>query len=112
MRFLIYILFVLLLCSFIPQQYTLIHINSTWNSRNDYKDLNKLEGVKIVKANLEDQAPSIRQQIKAVPVIFIYKGSNLIGRWDADISLKIKAPVEELQEVIDNSKSTRVATND
>jgi len=112
MRFLIYILFVLLLCSFIPQQYTLIHINSTWNSRNDYKDLNKLEGVKIVKANLEDQAPSIRQQIKAVPVIFIYKGSNLIGRWDADISLKIKAPVEELQEVIDNSKSIRVATND
>ena len=112
MRFLIYILFVLLLCSFIPQQYTLIHINSTWNSRNDYKDLNKLEGVKIVKANLEDQAPSIRQQIKAVPVIFIYKGSNLTGRWDADISLKIKAPVEELQEVIDNSKSIRVATND
>jgi len=112
MRFLIYILFVLLLCSFIPQQYTLIHINSTWNSRNDYKDLNKLEGVKIIKANLEDQAPSIRQQIKAVPVIFIYKGSNLIGRWDADISLKIKAPVEELQEVIDNSKSIRVATND
>lgn len=112
MRFLIYILFVLLLCSFIPQQYTLIHINSTWNSRNDYKDLNKLEGVKIVKANLEDQAPSIRQQIKAVPVIFIYKGNNLIGRWDADISLKIKAPVEELQEVIDNSKSIRVATND
>ena len=93
MRFLIYILFVLLLCSFMPQQYTLLHINSTWNSRNDYKDLNKLEGVKIV------------------PVIFIYKGNSLIGRWDADISLKIKAPVEELQEVIDSSKYTRVATN-
>jgi copper chaperone CopZ len=95
-----------------PQQYTLLHINSTWNSRNDYKDLNKLEGVKIVKTNLEDQSPSIRKQIKAVPVIFIYKGNNLIGRWDADISLKIKAPVEELQEVIDSSKYTRVATND
>ena len=111
MRFLIYILFVLLLCSFMPQQYTLLHINSTWNSRNDYKDLNKLEGVKIVKANLEDQSPSIRQQIKSVPVIFIYKGNSLIGRWDADISLKIKAPIEELQEVINSSKYTRVATN-
>lgn len=111
MRFLIYILFVLLLCSFMPQQYTLLHINSTWNSRNDYKHLNKLEGVKVIKANLEDQVPSIRQQIKAVPVIFIYKGNNLIGRWDADISLSIKAPVEELQEVIDSSKYTRVATN-
>ena len=93
------------------QEYTVLHINSSWNYRNDYKHLNKIEGAKIVKALLEDQKPSIRQQIKAVPVIFIYKGNSLVGRWDADISLSIKAPVEDLQEVIDNSKYTRVATN-
>jgi hypothetical protein len=46
-----------------------------------------------------------------VPVIFIYKNSSVIGRWDADISLKIKTPVEEMQEIIDNAKYTRVATN-
>jgi len=112
MRFLIYILFVLLLCSFIPQQYTLLHINSSWNSRNDYKQLNEIKGAKIIKVLLEDQSPSIRQQIKSVPVIFIYKGSSLIGRWDADISLKIKAPVEELQEVIESSKYKRISTDD
>ena len=94
------------------QEYTVLHINSSWNSRNDYKQLNEIKGARIIKALLEDQQPSIKRQIKAVPVIFIYKGSSLIGRWDADISLKIKAPVEELQEVIDNSKSIRVATND
>jgi hypothetical protein len=33
-------------------------------------------------------------------------------RWDADISLTIKAPVEEMQEAIDSSKYRRVATND
>ena len=93
------------------QEYTVLHINSSWNYRNDYKQLNKIKGAKIVKALLEDQNPSIRQQIKAVPVIFIYKDRSLVGRWDADISLTIKAPVEELQEVIDNSKYTRVATN-
>jgi len=93
------------------QEYTVLHINSSWNYRNDYKQLNKIKGARIVKALLEDQKPSIRQQIKAVPVIFIYKGNSLVGRWDADISLSIKAPVEELQEVIDNSKYTRVATN-
>ena len=93
------------------QEYTVLHINSSWNYRNDYKQLNNIKGAKIVKALLEDQKPSIRQQIKAVPVIFIYKGNSLVGRWDADISLSIKAPVEELQEVIDNSKYTRVATN-
>tara|TARA_B100001939_G_scaffold228354_1_gene196643 strand:+ start:985 stop:1320 length:336 start_codon:yes stop_codon:yes gene_type:complete len=93
------------------QEYTVLHINSSWNYRNDYKQLNKIKGAKIVKALLEDQQPNIRQQIKAVPVIFIYKDRSLVGRWDADISLSIKAPVEELQEVIDNSKYTRVATN-
>ena len=93
------------------QEYTVLHINSSWNYRNDYKHLNQIKGAKIVKALLEDQQPSIRQQIKAVPVIFIYKDRSLVGRWDADISLTIKAPVEELQEAIDRSKYTRVATN-
>ena len=94
------------------QEYTVLHINSTWNSRNDYKQLNEIKGARIIKALLEDQQPSIKRQIKAVPVIFIYKGSSLVGRWDADISLTIKAPVEEMQEAIDSSKYTRVATND
>lgn len=93
------------------QEYTLLHINSNWNTKNDYKDLSKLRGVKIVKVFLEDQNPSIKNQIKSVPVIFIYKGSSLIGRWDADISLTIKAPVQEMQEAIDSSKYKRVATN-
>jgi len=94
------------------QEYTVLHINSTWNSRNDYKQLNEIKGARIIKALLEDQQPSIKRQIKAVPVIFIYKGSSLVGRWDADISLTIKASVEEMQEAIDSSKYTRVATND
>ena len=94
------------------QEYTVLHINSAWNSRNDYKQLNQIKGARIIKALLEDQQPTIKRQIKAVPVIFIYKGSSLVGRWDADISLTIKAPVEEMQEAIDSSKYTRVATND
>jgi len=94
------------------QEYTVLHINTTWNSRNDYKQLNQIKGARIVKALLEDQQPNIKRQIKAVPVIFIYKGSSLVGRWDADISLTIKAPVEEMQEAIDSSKYTRISTDD
>lgn len=92
------------------QEYTVLHINSSWNSRNDYKQLNEIKGARIIKALLEDQQPSIKRQIKAVPVIFIYKGSSLIGRWDADISLTIKAPVEEMQEAIESSKYRRIST--
>jgi|TARA_B100000073_G_C23711593_1_gene564440 hypothetical protein len=93
------------------QDYTVLHINSSWNFRNDYKDLNKIKGAKIVKALLEEQKQSVRTQIKSVPVIFIYRDRSLIGRWDAGISLSIKAPVQEMQDVIDKSRYTRVATN-
>lgn len=86
------------------QDYTVLHINSSWNVRNDYKDLRKIQGARIVKAFLEDQQPSIRHQIKSVPVILIYKDNNIIGRWDADLSLSIQIPVSEIQEVINSSK--------
>jgi len=94
------------------QEYTVLHINSSWNSRNDYKELNKIRGAKVIKALLEEQSVSVKSQIKSVPVIFIYRDRSLIGRWDADISLTIKAPVEELQSTINNSKYRRIATND
>jgi len=93
------------------QEYTILHINSSWNWKNDYKHLDKIDGVRVVKALLEEQSSSIKSQIKAVPVIFIYKDRSLIGRWDADISLTIKASVEEIQAVIDKSKYTRASTN-
>ena len=61
---------------------------------------------------LEEQKASIKQQIKSVPVIFIYRDRSLIGRWDGGISLKIDTPVEEIQAVInDRSRYRRVTTN-
>ena len=93
------------------QDYTVLHINSSWNFKNDYKHLDKIKGAKIVRALLEEQKQSIRDQIKSVPVIFLYRDRNLIGRWDAGISLSIKVPVEEIQEIIEKSRYTRVATN-
>ena len=54
-----------------------------------FKDLSKIKGARIVKVLLEDQQPSIRNQIKSVPTIFIYKDNHVIGRWDGGISLKI-----------------------
>ena len=109
----IFVLIALFVCAIASsQEYTVLHINSSWNYRNDYKQLNEIKGAKIVKALLEDQNANVKRQIKSVPTIFIYKGNSLIGRWDADISLKIKAPVEEMQEAIENSKFRRISTDD
>ncbi len=93
------------------QEYTVLHINSSWNSRNDYKELNKIRGAKVIKALLEEQSVSVKSQIKSVPVIFIYRDRSLIGRWDADISLTIKAPVQEMQSTINNSRYRRITSN-
>ena len=93
------------------QEFTVLHINSSWNSRNDYKDLNEIRGVKVIRVLLEEQSSAVKSQIKSVPVIFIYKDRSLIGRWDADISLTIKAPVEELQNVVNRNRYRRVTSN-
>ena len=94
------------------QEYTVLHINSSWNYRNDYKDLDKIKGAKILKAFLEDQTLEIKNQIKSVPVIFIYRNKSLIGRYDGGISLTIDVPVNEIQKVIVLTKYTIIATND
>jgi len=94
------------------QEFTVLHINSSWNSRNDYKDLNEIRGAKVIKALLEEQSSVVKSQIKSVPVIFIYRDRSLIGRWDADISLTIKVPVEELQNVVNRSRYRRVTSYD
>ena len=94
------------------QEYTVLHINSWWNYKNDYKHLDKIKGAKVVTALLEDQKSSIKQQIKSVPVIFLYKDRSLIGRWDGGISLEIDIPVEEIQSVINKqARIRRVTTN-
>jgi|TARA_A100001391_G_scaffold192658_1_gene167115 hypothetical protein len=94
------------------QEYTVLHINSSWNYKNDYKDLNKIKGAKIVTALLEEQKPSVKQQIKSVPVIFIYRDRNLIGKYDGGISLSIDTPVKEIQDLINNKTPIRrISTN-
>ena len=94
------------------QEFTVLHINSSWNYKNDYKHLDKIKGAKVVTALLEEQKSSIKSQIKSVPVMFIYKDRSLIGRYDGGISLSIDVPVEEIQSLIYNkSRVRRISTN-
>ena len=93
-------------------EFTVLHINSSWNYKNDYKHLDKIKGAKVVTALLEEQKQTIKSQIKSVPVMFIYKDRSLIGRYDGGISLSIDVPVEEIQSLIyDKTRIRRVSTN-
>ena len=65
------------------QDYTLMHINAKWNQSNNF-DLRGIKEAKIQYALLEDQAPSLRAQIKSVPIIILLdKNGKPRGQWKA-----------------------------
>lgn len=92
------------------QDLTIIHINAKWNTKNNYRNIEELNGVKIQYGYLADQPPSIRQGIKAVPTIILMKQGRPVYVWSADISLKIKVSVGEIQDVINQHRFARRST--
>jgi hypothetical protein len=82
------------------QDYTLMHINAKWNQSNNF-NLRGIKGAQVQYALLEDQKPSLRQQIKSVPIIILLdKDGKPRGQWKAGLSFKITATKEEIQDRI------------
>ena len=95
------------------QEITVLYLNTPWNVRNNYEDLDRLQGAKILKVDYEAQPPSVRQAIRSIPAIVILKDGKPVATWQADISMKLKVRYETVQEVIDNAKvpARRASTN-
>tara|TARA_R100001509_G_C4861675_1_gene213605 strand:+ start:913 stop:1257 length:345 start_codon:yes stop_codon:yes gene_type:complete len=106
MKHLIYVLFVLFVCAITnAQDFTILHINSGWNSSNDYPHLDKLRGVEILKVKLEEQPPNIKSQIKSVPTIILFDADQRPkGQWAAGLSFKLDVEPEKIQDWIDKAK--------
>ena len=96
-------LFIALLFSFYSygQQYTVVQINARWNISNDVK-LNLPSNVKYKYAYLEEQKESMRKNLKAVPVIVLYKNERPIKQWNADITFKLNIKEEEILNYVQN----------
>jgi hypothetical protein len=84
------------------QKYVLLEINSKWNSGNSAK-VPKLQNVKHIKVFLEDQPKSVRDKVRAVPFVTMYKNGKPIGKWAADITFKLSISPEQIQRVIKKS---------
>ncbi len=83
------------------QEMTVLYMNSAWNSRNDYTDVDKLKRAKILKVNFDEQPPSIKNAIRSVPAIIVLKDGRPVATWQADLSMKLKVRYEDVQAVID-----------
>ena len=70
MKNLITIILTLFAVTATAQDYTLMHINAKWNQPNNF-DLKGIQNCKVRSGVLEDQAPSLKAQIKSVPIIIL-----------------------------------------
>ena len=102
----IYILIMILvfLSSQVFAQIEVIHFNAGWNDGNgvnwimDLKDCNTKGYIDIAK----DTEAQKKYKIAVVPTIIIFKDGEEVARFQADLSFKMVATKEEVQEEIDN----------
>ena len=102
MRNLLFLL--MFVCSNAFAQIEVTHFNAGWNKTNDvdwFMDLEdcKTKGYTDIAKNTEAQT---KYKIAVVPTIIIFKDGEEVARFQADLSFKMVATEEEVQEEIDN----------
>ena len=85
-------------------QIKVIHFNAGWNKANDaswFMDLEdcKTKGYSDIAKDAEAQT---KYKIAVVPTIIIFKDGEEVARFQADLSFKMVATREDVQEEIDN----------
>ena len=98
------IIFFMLLASGAFAQMKVIQFNAGWNSANEVpwvmglEDCNTYAYIDIAK----DTEAQTKHKIAVIPTIIIFKDGEEVARFQADLSFKMVATREEVQEEIDN----------
>ena len=100
----------ILLLLFLPllgfSQIEVVHFNAEWNSANGVPWVMDLEDCRTIGltdiAKNPDEAT--KHKIAVVPTIIIFKDGEEVARFQADLSFKMVATREEVQEEINNQK--------
>ena len=80
------------------------HFNADWNNANDVPWFMDLEDCKT-KGHTDiakDTEAQTKYKIAVVPTIIIFKDGEEVARFQADLSFKMVATKEEVQEEINN----------
>ena len=85
-------------------QIEVIHFNAEWNNANSVKWFMDLEDCKTKGTTDIAKNPDAAKKYKiaVVPTIIIFKDGEEVKRFQADLSFKMVATREEVQEEIDN----------
>lgn len=92
----------LLLSNFLGAQIVVIHFNAGWNEANNVAWVEELEDCDIEYVDIAKK-PKLQQQyeVVVVPTILVLQYDEEKKRYQADLSFKLSATREEVQEKID-----------
>ena len=98
------ILVFILIASTAFGQIQVTQFNAGWNSSNDVSWVNGLSDCKTIAYSdiATDTEAQAKHKIAVVPTIIIFKDGEEVARFQADLSFKMLATKEEVQEEIDN----------
>ena len=99
------ILFLLVIsCNIAFGQIKVEQFNAGWNSANDIAWVQSLKDCKTIGYTdiAKDTESQAKYKIAVVPTIIIFKDGEEASRFQADLSFKMLATKEEVQEEIDN----------
>ena len=104
--FLMYVfaLFLLSASSNVSAQITAKHFNAGWNSTNSvawFMELKECNTKGLTDISTDTEAAK-KYKIAVVPTIIIFKDGEEVARFQADLSFKMVATKEEIQEEINN----------
>ena len=85
-------------------QIQVTQFNAGWNSANDVSWVMDLSDCKTIAYSdiATDTEAQLKYKIAVVPTIIIFKDGEEVARFQADLSFKMLATREEVQDEIDN----------
>ena len=98
------ILLFLLLPIFSFSQIKVVQFNAGWNKANDVSWVHKLKDCKTISYTdiAKNPKEATKYKIAVVPTIIIFKDGEEVARFQADLSFKMAATKEEVQEEIND----------
>ena len=92
----------LLFCLPLLGQIEVKYFNAAWNADNDIEWIDNLSDCDIEKYDIGAKPDDAgKYQVVVVPTILIFKDGDEVERYQTDISFKISATREEVQDEID-----------
>tara|TARA_R100000322_G_scaffold108881_1_gene69523 strand:- start:167 stop:496 length:330 start_codon:yes stop_codon:yes gene_type:complete len=98
------VILLILISNSVNAQIKVEQFNAGWNNANDVPWVQALEDCKTIGYTdiAKDTEAQTKYKIAVVPTIIIFKDGEEVARFQADLSFKMLATKEEVQEEIDN----------